>query len=340
MFTRMTRYAHIFAAVLALAPATARADCFGLNILDLMPLAERAELTAAADAVPYPSGNFWQAQKGDARITIIGTYHLDDPRHESALAHFTPVIGQAMALLVEAGPEETKALTDQMAKDPSLMTITEGPTLLETLPPDTWEDLSAAMRARGVPPFMTAKFRPWYITVMLAMPPCMLQGMKDDPKGLDGLLIDAALAADVPIKALEPYDTVFTIFGSLTPQEEVEMIQQSLAMEDVITDFSVTLADTYFDGSSRLMWELMRYESYKMPGFSREKVDGDLARMEDLLMISRNRSWIPVIDAAAAEGPLVMAFGALHLSGEEGVLNLLAQDGWVISALDIAGTLP
>ena len=32
-------------------------------------------------------------------------------------------------------------------------------------------------------------------------------------------------------------------------------------------------------------------------------------------------------------GPLVVvAFGALHLSGEDGVLNLLAQNGWAITA--------
>ena len=318
------------AAAFVLAPALARAECYGLNILDLMPQSEREALTAAADAVPYASGNFWTASKDGMHLTIIGTYHLDDPRHAVAATHFAPIIAQASTLLVEAGPEEMSALQAQMAKDPSLITITEGPTLLESLPPETWNDLSAAMAARGVPAFMAAKFQPWYVTMMLAMPPCMMEQMTSEPKGLDGLLIEAALAANVPVRALEPYDTIFTIFGSLTPQEEVEMIQQSLTMEDVIADFSVTLADTYFDGDSRLMWELSRYQSYKTPGLSREKADADLARMEDLLMIRRNRAWIPVIDAAAADGPVVVAFGALHLSGQEGVLNLLAQDGWAI----------
>jgi len=320
-------------AALALAPAMARAECYGLNILDLMPQAERKEVTAAADAVPYASGNYWTASKDGMQITIIGTYHLDDPRHVVAQAYFAPIIAQANTLLVEAGPDEKKALEAQMAKDPSLLTITEGPTLLESLPPETWADLSVAMSARGIPPFMTAKFRPWYVTVMLAMPPCMLEQMATEPKGLDGLLIDAALAADVPVRALEPFDTIFTIFGGLTPQEEIEMIEQSLTMEDVIADFSVTLADTYFDGDNRLMWELMRYQSYKIPGMSREKADADLARMEDLLMIRRNRAWIPVIDAAAADGPVVVGFGALHLSGSDGVLNLLAQDGWAVAPL-------
>jgi uncharacterized protein YbaP (TraB family) len=47
----------------------------------------------------------------------------------------------------------------------------------------------------------------------------------------------------------------------------------------------------------------------------------------------RNRAWVPVISAAATKGPLVVAFGALHLSGSEGVLNLLVQDGWAVAPL-------
>jgi uncharacterized protein len=282
--------------------------------------------------VPYPQGNFWRAEKEDMQITVIGTYHLDDPRHELALARFAPEIAGATALLVEAGPEEEKALVDRMAKDPSVMMITSGPTLLELLPKETWDRLAEATAARGIPGFMAAKFRPWYITVLLSMPPCALKDLTD-PKGLDKQLIESAQAANVPVRALEPFDTIFKIFGTMSEQDQVEMIEQSLAMEPQIADFSVTLADAYFDGENRLMWELMRHQSYQMPGYTREQVDADMAQLEQVLMIDRNRSWIPVIEEAAKGGPLVVAFGALHLSGNDGVLNLLAQNGWTITQL-------
>ncbi|MBL9053177.1 MAG: TraB/GumN family protein, partial [Tabrizicola sp.] len=50
---------------------------------------------------------------------------------------------------------------------------------------------------------------------------------------------------------------------------------------------------------------------------------------------ARNRAWIPVLTKAAAEGPVFAAFGALHLSGKEGVLNLLEQEGFTIEPLDL-----
>lgn len=325
--------AAIATALLLCAPQV-RADCQGMNLLDLMPAAERKALTAAANAVPFPRGNFWRATKGDMQITLIGTYHLNDPRHAAAVARFAPDIAAAKTLLVEAGPEEEKALLQHMGRDPSLMTITEGPTLMQLLPPETWDRLAAAGTARGLPPFMMNKFRPWYVTVVLAIPPCAMAAMAD-PNGLDQQLIDSALAAGVPVRALEPYDTIFSIFGVMSEQDQLAMIEQTLALEDSITDFSETLADAYFDGDSRLTWELMRHLSYQVPGYTRDQVDAEMAVLEEALMNSRNRAWIPVIEEVAAEGPAVVAFGALHLPGQEGVLNLLQQEGWTITPLDV-----
>lgn len=320
-------------ALLAAAAATpAAAECHGLNLLDLMPAAEREAIAAVADAQPFSRGNFWQAEREDDRITVIGTYHLDDPRHAATVDRFAPEIAAATALLVEAGPEEEKALQQHVGRDPSVMVITDGPALNQILSPETWDRLAEAARARGVPPFMAAKFRPWYITVLLAVPPCAMEAMAD-PNGLDARLIDSAAASGIPVRALEPYDTVFSIFGAMSEADQIAMIEQTLAMEDSITDFSETLADAYFDGDGRLMWELMRHMSYDAPGYTREQVDAEMAVLEELLMNSRNRAWIPVIEKAAAEGPLVVAFGALHLSGEEGVLNLLQRNGWTVTPL-------
>jgi uncharacterized protein YbaP (TraB family) len=61
--------------------------------------------------------------------------------------------------------------------------------------------------------------------------------------------------------------------------------------------------------------------SYDMPGYTRAEVDAEFAKMEQILIADRNRAWIPVLTGAAQEGPVFAAFGALHLSGEAGVLE-------------------
>lgn len=311
------------------------AQCAGQDLFETMDPARRAEVEAAAAAVPFATGNFWRATRGDEVITIAGTYHFDDPRHAPNLAALTPHITSATTVLVEAGPEEEKSLMALIAKDPSVMVITTGPTLNQQLPPEIWDPLSDALSDRGIPPFMAAKFQPWYVLTLLSIPPCAMANMTEKPKGLDGAVIDTALAAGVPVRGLEPYDTLFTIFDGMTPEELTEMLVSTLAIEAKNEDYFTTLVDSYFAGESRKAWELMRFAGYDMPGYTRDQIDADFARMEELVAASRNRAWIPVLTDAAAQGPVFTAFGALHLSGEDGVLNLLQKAGYTLEELPL-----
>lgn len=313
----------------------ASATCAGRNLLAEMEPGRLAELQAVTDAVPFATGNFWRATRGEEVITIAGTYHFDDPRHAPTVAALTPLIAQATTVLVEAGPEEEKALMALIARDPSTMVITEGLPLNQRLPSEVWTPLKEALSNRGIPPFMTAKFQPWYVLTLLSIPPCAMSAMTDKPKGLDGAVIDAALAAGVPVRGLEPFDTLFTIFDAMTPEELTEMLVSTLAIEDMSEDYFTTLVDSYFAGDSRKAWELMRFAAYDMPGYTREEIDADFARMEEIVSSARNRAWIPILTEAAAQGPVFTAFGALHLSGKDGVLNLLQQEGFTLKELPL-----
>ncbi|MFM7336081.1 MAG: TraB/GumN family protein [Tabrizicola sp.] len=334
---RMSRLLSCLSALFlgAVLSGPALAECVGRNLFDAMDPARLAEVTAAANAAPFATGNFWRATRGDEVITIAGTYHFDDPRHTPNLAALTHHITSATTVLVEAGPEEEKALMAHIAKDPSTMVITEGLPLNQRLPPDVWDPLAKALSDRGIPPFMTAKFQPWYVLTLLSIPPCAMSAMADKPKGLDGAVIDTALAAGVPVRGLEPFDTLFTIFGSMTPEELTEMLVSTLAIEEMSEDYFTTLVDSYFAGESRKAWELARFAGYDMPGYTRDQIDADFARMEELVASSRNRAWIPVLTEAAAQGPVFTAFGALHLSGEDGVLNLLQKEGFTLEELPL-----
>ena len=67
---------------------------------------------------------------------------------------------------------------------------------------------------------MAAKMRPWYVSMMMGMSPCVLQQVAKTgaANGLDWQLMAEAEKADIPVVALEPWDTVLTMFGGLTPQ--------------------------------------------------------------------------------------------------------------------------
>lgn len=318
-------------AILAALPAAAR--CLGQNQIALLPADTRAALIARANAAPHAQGNFWQATRGAQTIILVGTFHLDDPRHEATMARIAPLIDGASTVLVEAGPREEAALLDDLSRNPALMFTTEGPTLPESLSPEAWAALKQALRDRSIPPFMAARMQPAYLSMILGMPPCAMPDILAGSPGLDKRIMARARDQGIPVRALEPHDTLLRVFDGLSPAEQRDMLDVSLALASQSEDAFHTLADSYFAGESRLIWELSRLQAQEGSTLPSEQVENGFGRMEDRLILGRNRAWMPVIAAAAESGPVLVAFGALHLSGHDGVLDLLARDGWVLERL-------
>ncbi|MGO4908580.1 TraB/GumN family protein [Pseudorhodobacter sp. W20_MBD10_FR17] len=311
---------------------SARAQCVGENLIAALPAADQSALLAAAHAQPFATGNLWQATRGDEVLYLTGTFHLDDPRHDAVMAQLLPLLAQSKTLLVEAGPKEEAALQQKLASDPAEMMDTAGSGLKEALSDEDWQALTAALLQRGIPSSLAEKLRPWFVSMMLAIPPCALQ-MAAKGGGLDKRLILAATERDIPVAALEPFDTALGVFDGLSQEEQLLMIRNALQVEQNSEDFLTTTADAFFAGESRLIWEYSRYIANTLPGATPASTDADFAQSEKALMSDRNAAWIEHIEAALQNGPAFAAFGALHLSGETGVLELLKARGFTITPL-------
>lgn len=309
------------------------AACDGQNILLGMDAERKAELDAAIAAQPYPKGNVWRATRGDQTVFLVGTYHLDDPRHKVHFPNIAPLIDAADIVLVEATEEEEAKMVAAMTKSPDLLFRMTGPTLPERMAEADWQALAAALRERGMPPFMASKMQPWYVSMILATPPCAMDQMMKSAEGLDTRVMARAKANGTPLRSLEPYDTAFHIFDRFTDDQQLEMIRTAIALDDRAEDFARTLSDAYFAEDTRAIWELSRIETERLPGSDAGRVSADYADMEAALMAGRNRSWIPRIEEAVQEGTVLAAFGALHLSGQEGVVALLERAGFTMERL-------
>lgn len=343
--TRLRRLISGLLLGLTLALPAAAQECTGQNLFKTMPPARLAELRAATDGIPYHKGLFWRAQKGDQRILLLGTYHFADPRHDRSMARFGPELDRAAALLVEAGPKEEAKLAEAMAANPALIVDPTGPTLPERLDDAEWQALSRALQERGLPAVVASRLRPWYVAMMLGISPCMrrMVAARGDAGGLDHLLIARAEAASVPVRALEPWDTVLTLFDGMTAGEEEDMIRAAMPGAAYADDYTTTLTDAYFAGDSWMIWEFGRFDAYDNSGLSRAEVDRQMQLAQEKLMDRRNESWIAPLEDAAAKAAgqgkgVVAGFGALHLPGRRGVLALLQDRGWQISPVAMEGS--
>ncbi|WP_168797875.1 TraB/GumN family protein [Pacificoceanicola onchidii] len=293
--------------------------------------AQQDQLAAALDGTPYPSGNHWLAEKDGEQLHLIGTIHLDDPRLDAPVERLTPVIENASLLLLELPKADQEALMTMMSSDPGFFVL-ENTSLPELLSEKDWERIKEAMAARGIPGFMAAKFEPWYIAMVLAMPPCMMQKLAE-PDGVDARLEAIAGRAQIPTRALEPYDSAIRLFTDSPRADQIDFLMASVTDTTLSENLLETMFAGYVSEEHAATFQASLLLTPVPDGMSREKLEAEQAEFLEALLFSRNRAWIPVTEQALADtdGPVVAAFGAGHLAGVDGVLDLLSRQGYTLT---------
>ncbi|UWQ59449.1 TraB/GumN family protein [Leisingera caerulea] len=315
-----------FTIVFLLLPAALWAGCTGTDLRTTLPADDMARLQARAAAAPFAEGNHWIARRGTRTVHVIGTMHISDPRMEPVTARLAPIVREAGLLLMEASPADKAAFEQKLGRTPSLMLITEGPTLIDRLPPEEWDSLAAKARAHGVAPWMAAKMRPWFLALSMAVPPCVLR-QPDFKNGLDLRLAAAAEQAGVPIRSLEDPMAVIRMLDGDPLEEQVRQLRAFTALLGGGQDDFFTMAKAYFDQQVLHALYLSEQEFLHSDALTRKEREDLWSDAMQELLDQRNKSWIPVIEAAEAD-TIVVAAGALHLPGVNGVLNLLQQQGY------------
>lgn len=318
------------ALVFLLTPASLWAACEGTDLIDTMEPGARAELEGRANSTPYPRGLLWQAEKGQTRITLFGTYHFPHDQTQAHLQALVPIIEAADAVYLEVSNDDQAKLQSEIASDPSIMFITEGDTLIDLLGEDDWQTYKAAMEERAVPGFMAAKFKPIWAAIMLGVGPCEMRAGAMEGHGIDMKIGEHAQAIGNPSRSLEDFRTLLTMLDGFPQDEQLDMIRLFFAWSGDADDMAYTLRQKYLAQDVGLIWEYSRHVSLTFGGPTAE---ADFARMEQQMLTDRNIGWVEVLMRDGADKDVFMAVGAAHLPGQTGVLNLLAQEGFTITRL-------
>ncbi len=302
------------------------AQCAGKDLRASLSARDLAEVQEIVANSPFATGNRWRAERQDQVIDLVGTVHIPDPRLEGPAARLASTVAGAEVVLVEMDAAEQARMTADLARDPGMLLLQDA-TLPELMDEEAWQTLATAARARGVPAVMAAKFQPWYLSMLLSIPPCAANALQQ-AQGLDGRIMDMAENAGVPTRSLETYDTVFAMFQDAPLDEQIAMMESALVPPDVSEDMFATLLHGYFDEALTETWEVSRLLSRNLSPLDAETSDAMFAQLETDLLDRRNRAWMPVILDAARAGPVVVAVGGAHLQGEYGLLNLLEAKGF------------
>ena len=323
---------YILALIVIILPGLLHANCGQVDLIAELEDEARAELNTAVAAHPFAQGNVWRVEKDDAVVHIIGTFHLSDPRFDAMMASLAPTLAKADRIWLEANSEEMQALSRKMASDTELLFITEGPTLIDLLGEDHWALLTGAMRQRGIPGFMVSKMQPWYAMMTLSIPPCAM-GAAIANEGLDARIDAFAVNAEIPTRSLENAEETLALLSDTPMDEQLDLLRATLLIDDQADAMYSTMVTAYFDGRHRELWEFSRLSSIAAAVEGGEDAEVAFTEIEESLLIQRNLNWMDVL-LPVEPGYTIVAVGAAHLSGDQGLINLFQEAGFSVSAID------
>ena len=310
----------------------ANAFCAGPNLYDQLPEAERAAMAQTAAQAPWSSGLLWQVKKKGITSYIIGTMHLPDRGLAPIAARVEGLLPSVDRVFLELTSEDESALQNHLQNRPDLMFITHGPSLIDRLSDAEWALVSQEAQQRGVPPFMAAKMQPWVLGMTVAIPVCAMEAMQSGARGLDRTLEARALQAGLPIASLDdPLGLISTLSAGSIEEQVVDM-KIGLAM-GLDPDDDNSIIALYLREEPMLIWEYGKFQARKAaPSGNVEEL---LQEFEKALITDRNQQWLQYLEPALSERSSLVAVGALHLGGQQGLLQLLYEQGFAITRLSI-----
>ncbi|SMF70037.1 TraB/GumN family protein [Pseudobacteriovorax antillogorgiicola] len=122
---------------------------------------------------------------------------------------------------------------------------------------------------------------------------------------------------------LETIDFQINLLKKLfTPQVLKEYLENDIQDQDTLKEFS----DIYKQGDIEKLYQLVVNPPAKHMKMSPDKIK--------LLIDKRNRSWAAILDPLFRRDSTFVAVGAGHLSGKQGLLQLLKKRGFILSRYD------
>lgn len=327
--------AALLAVIFSVTPADAAEDnCNGKDLLSELRQnepARYAEAVKEADATPNGKGIFWKIEKPGLKPSwLLGTMHVTDPRVLNLPPRAQEAHDGADTIVIESDEilDEKKA-TASLLMRPDLMMFTDGTTIEKLLSPEDYTRLEDGLKQRGIPLSAVSRMRPWMIASAVALPACEMARKAKGAQFLDQKIAADAAAEGKQVKGLETLAEQLQAMAELPTEFHLKSLIETLELGAKMNDVVETMTDIYLSGDIGMTMPMLKTVT---PEGSEE--DSDYAAFEQRIILDRNKVMAERAAPILANGNVFMAVGALHLPGKEGVIELLRQQGFTVTAVN------
>lgn len=278
---------------------------------------------AAKEGRPYGQGRLFEVSAAAiAPSYVFGTMHSTDPE-----------ILQPPTAVVRAF-DKSERLVLELVFDPALegrmqqaMLLKDGRTLTEVIGPALFAKLMRRAARYGLPAHHVNRLKPWAAGLSLSLPLSELKRLAGGALALDRALQKAADERGMPVYGLETTAEQIDAFDGMSEEDQIAGLRATIELNPQIDAIFAEMKEAYLAGDLDRLHGMSR--SF-YAGSDRELADLFEKRFIDV----RNRRMANRLARHVKKGGAFVAIGALHLSGDTGVLRLLERRGYNVRRVD------
>ena len=278
----------------------------GVSSADLVCRPLQIEEIPYSGPEEFGQGLLWKVSKEDLPSSyVFGTIHVAERHVSVQLDKVRDVLADSEIFVMEAVPEP-----DEIALFRQMMFFGDGTRLQDVISADLYEETLAVLSAYHLMERDVAAIKPWAAYLTMSYPAEM--GVV-----LDQQLLYLAREGEVSTRGLESMEELGSLFNSFSLADQVRLLTDAVCHRELLVGDFAKMISLYTEG------DLAGLSSY---GQRYSFADNTLYEsLTEKILIQRNYRMVERMRPLLEQGRVFIAVGALHLTGEEGVLALLEK---------------
>lgn len=290
----------------------------GARLLTLLLSVLFAALLPGNLAAEEDTALFWALQRGgEPAGYLLGTIHSEDPRVLDFPDEFMRRLSGSEVFAMEMVPD-----LPTLARLTEYMQYQDGTTLESRIGPQRYAKLGAAFESYKIPQDWLSRMKVWAAMMTLSVPP---------PE--TGLFMDFSLSlraagAGLQVVGLETLEQQLSFLENMPLEQQVLLLDEALAEFEQVDELHREMVESYLDGDLSALERVVEKQLERLEPAARDYF------MEQGIE-ARNHRMLEVALQQLAQARVFIAVGALHLPGDNGLIELLRRSGYEMVPLPL-----
>lgn len=263
------------------------------------------------------AASVWQVSKGEKTFYLAGTVHLLSESDFPLPKAYDTAFNASHHLLFET---DLGALTQQQGvmQLMSRNTYPPGQSLQQVLSADVFAKLQAEAEKRQWPLNSLLQFKPAFAAMTMSV--LELQRLGAAGTGVDMHYWQLGQQQNKTLSGLETLDEHLAVLDAMNQLDADLVISSTLNDLDKMSEMWDEMIAAWRSGDSAQLEALLLTDLQQYP------------ELEAILLTNRNHAWMKTLTSLTENNVMVLV-GDLHLVGKDGLLKLLADQGYSLTQL-------